>query len=245
MPQGYVSSRAAWAQARRLLRVYPMTSQVRTYVYVDGFNLYYRALRRTNFKWLNLEVLAKSLLDPQHDVICIRYFTAPVSGKHDPQQPIRQQQYLLALQSLPCVVVHQGNFLTTPKWRPLVDPPPHGPTHVKIWNSEEKGSDVNLATYLLHDAWRGLFDEALVFSQDTDLVEPVRIVRDELKKPIGVVILDGKAPGKLASFGSFTRQISPGRLASAQFSEHVSFGRKGKIVSRPPEWGTPRRPDSN
>jgi hypothetical protein len=31
----------------------------RTYVYVDGFNLYYRALRKTKFKWLNLEALAK------------------------------------------------------------------------------------------------------------------------------------------------------------------------------------------
>jgi hypothetical protein len=26
----------------------------RTYVYVDGFNLYYRALKKTKYKWLNL-----------------------------------------------------------------------------------------------------------------------------------------------------------------------------------------------
>jgi NYN domain len=213
-----------------------MTARLRTYIYVDGFNLYYRALRGTKFKWLNLEALAKDLLDPENDIVCIRYFTAPVSGKLDPGQPIRQQRYFQALQTLPCISIHQGNFLTKSKVRPLVHPAPGGPTHVLVWNSEEKGSDVNLATYLIHDAWRGLFDVALVLSQDTDLIEPVRIVRDEIKKPVGVVVLDGKAPGQLASYGSFVRHITHSRLAAAQFPDSMSFGRKGKSVQRPVEW---------
>jgi len=65
-----------------------------TYVYVDGFNLYYRALKRTKYKWLNIATLVKGLLDSDNDIQCIRYFTAPVSGKHDPGQPVRQQRYL-------------------------------------------------------------------------------------------------------------------------------------------------------
>jgi hypothetical protein len=126
-----------------------MTNVLRTYVYVDGFNLYYRALKNTRFKWLNLEILVKDLLDPENEISCIRYFTAPVSGKLDPAQPVRQQTYLQALKTIPCVSIHLGNFLTTKKSRPLVTPTPGGPTHVQIWNSEEKGSDVNLATYLI------------------------------------------------------------------------------------------------
>ena len=169
-------------------------SRIRTYVYVDGFNLYHRALRKTRYKWLNVEALAKNLLSDNHEIVCLRYFTAPVSGKRDPGQPIRQQRYLQALQTLPCVSIHQGNFLVSKKWRPLVTPEPGGPTHILVENSEEKGSDVNLASYLIHDAWRGLFHEALVFSQDTDLVEPVRIVRDEIKKIVGVVVLDVGLP---------------------------------------------------
>lgn len=212
-----------------------MTIQ-RTYVYVDGFNLYYRALRKTKFKWLNLEVLSKELLDPQNDIQCIRYFTAPVGGKLDPGQPIRQQRYLQALSSLPCVSIHMGNFLTKPKIRPLVKPSAGGPTHVEVWNTEEKGSDVNLATYLIHDAWRNLFDVALILSQDTDLVEPVRIAKEEIGKLIGVACLDGKAPGKLASYGSFVRHITASRLQKAQFPETLTFGRRGKTVSRPIEW---------
>jgi hypothetical protein len=54
---------------------------------------------------------------------------------------------------------------------------------------DESAGDV----YLVHDAWRNLFDMALVFSQNTDPIEPVRIVRNEIKKPIAVVVLDGKA----------------------------------------------------
>jgi hypothetical protein len=74
----------------------------------DGFNLYYRALKKTKYKWLNLEILVKSLLDPDNDIQCIRYFTAPVSGKLDPGQPIRQQRYLQALSTIPCMSFHQG-----------------------------------------------------------------------------------------------------------------------------------------
>lgn len=107
---------------------------------------------------------------------------------------------------------------------------------VQIYNTEKKGSDVNLATYLIHDAWRNLFDVAVVLSQDTDLVEPVRIVRHEIKKDIGVVCLDGAKPGKLASHGSFIRHITRSRLAAAQFPETIKFGTKGKSVTRPVEW---------
>jgi hypothetical protein len=203
---------------------------------VDGFNLYYRALRNTRFKWLNIEALVQGLLDTDNVIEKIRYFTAPVSGKLDPGQPIRQKRYLDALRTLPTVTVHQGNFLTTRKLRPLVNPIPGGPTHAEIWNSEEKGSDVNLASYLIHDAWRNLFDVAIVLSQDTDLNEPVRIVRDEIRKSVGVVCLDGKEPGTLAKQGTFIRHITPHRLATAQFPETLTFGKRGKSVTRPTEW---------
>ena len=185
---------------------------------------------------MNLEALVRNLLDDENEIVCIRYFTAPVSGKFDPGVPVRQQRYLQALRTLSTVSIHEGNFLTRAKIRPLVSPAPDGPTHVEIWNTEEKGSDVNLATYLIHDAWRDLFDVAVVLSQDTDLNEPVRIVRYEIKKSIGVIVLDGKAPGKLSSFGSFVRHITPADLAASQFPAIIPFGQRGKTVEIPSEW---------
>lgn len=208
---------------------------IRTYIYVDGFNLYYRALRGTRFKWLDLTALASSLLSTDNRIDHIRYFTAPVSGKLDPGQPQRQQTYLRALETTPNLTLHLGSFLTKIKLRPLAHPVSGGPTHVEILNSEEKGSDVNLASYLIHDAWRNLFDVALVLSQDTDLLEPIRIVKDEIEKPVGVVVLDGLLPGRLAKSASFQRQITPARLAAAQLPDSILLP-NGKSINRPPSW---------
>jgi len=71
-----------------------------TYVYVDGFNLFYGALTRTPYRWLDLAKLCR-LYFP-NDVRKIKYFTAIVSARpSDPDQPLRQQLYLRALQTLP------------------------------------------------------------------------------------------------------------------------------------------------
>jgi hypothetical protein len=73
----------------------------KTYVYVDGFNLFYGALRRTPYRWLDLAKLCR-LYFPSDDVRRIKYFTAIVSARpSDPDQPLRQQLYLRALQTLP------------------------------------------------------------------------------------------------------------------------------------------------
>ncbi|MGQ0665020.1 MAG: NYN domain-containing protein [Pseudomonadota bacterium] len=176
---------------------------MRVFVYVDGFNLFYRALKKTPYKWLNLRALAADLLDPTDRVESIRYFTARVSGARDPDQPRRQRIYLNALKTIPGVTIHFGHFQTKTKWRPLVKPVPGAPRYVEIHDTEEKGSDVNLATYLVHDGWKNRYDAALVMSQDTDLVEPIRIVRQELNKIVGLVWLDGRQPGGKAGCRRF------------------------------------------
>jgi hypothetical protein len=39
---------------------------MRTSIYIDGFNLYYRAIKGTPYKWLDLKQLAVNLLQPHH-----------------------------------------------------------------------------------------------------------------------------------------------------------------------------------
>ena len=70
---------------------------------------------------------------------------------------------------------------------PLVAPPPGGPRTVEVIKTEEKGSDVNLATHLLADAFRHDCEAAVVITNDSDLAEPIRVVRHELGLPVGVV----------------------------------------------------------
>ena len=79
-----------------------------TNVYIDGFNLFYGALRKTPYRWLDLEQLCGYLL-PNNQIGAIKYFTAKVSARPDDlDQPVRQQLYLRALGTLPKVSVHLG-----------------------------------------------------------------------------------------------------------------------------------------
>lgn len=80
-----------------------------TNVYIDGFNLYYGTVKQTPYRWLNLEAFCQKLL-PSENLNRIRYFTARVSGKVDPQAPVRQSTYLRALGTLPLLSTHFGNF---------------------------------------------------------------------------------------------------------------------------------------
>jgi hypothetical protein len=43
-----------------------------------------------------------------------------------------------------------------------------------VYHTEEKGSDVNLATRLILDGLDGLWEEAIVISNDSDLESPIR-----------------------------------------------------------------------
>jgi uncharacterized LabA/DUF88 family protein len=148
------------------------------YVYIDGFNLYYGAVKDTPYRWLDLAALCVRML-PTDKIIAIKYFTAIVSARpHDPQQPARQQAYLRALRTLPNLSVIFGHFLTHSCRMVLTGTNP--PQKVWVDKTEEKGSDVNIAAHLLNDGFHKLYEVAVLVSNDSDLMEPVRIVRQEM-----------------------------------------------------------------
>ena len=136
-------------------------STVRTNVYVDRFNLYYGALRDQPYKWLDLLSFSHRLLKPYNTVARIRYFTARVqSSPRNPNAPERQRAYLRALETIPNLSIHYGLFQMIPGQPP-----------------REKGSDVNLASYLLLDAFNREYQVALVISNDSDLTHSIELVR--------------------------------------------------------------------
>ena len=78
-------------------------------MYVDAFNLYYRALKGTPYKWLDIRKLCEYLL-PRHQIDVVKYFTARVSARPgDPDQPTRQQAFLRALATLPSFEIFYGH----------------------------------------------------------------------------------------------------------------------------------------
>jgi len=50
-----------------------------TCAYIDGFNLYYGALKGTPWKWLDVPGLLAKILQPHHEILRVKYFTASVS----------------------------------------------------------------------------------------------------------------------------------------------------------------------
>ena len=139
----------------------------RTYVYVDGFNLYYGALRgRAGTRWLDLPALSQRLL-PNNAIARIVYCTALVKDRPGkPDQLAHQRLYLAALATLPNFELHKGAYLEKKVRRPLVagqdGSTPEWPRVAYFHDSEEKGSDVNLATRLLVDGYNGHYEAAAV-----------------------------------------------------------------------------------
>lgn len=190
---------------------------MRTNVYVDGFNLYYGAVKDSPYKWLDLGKLC-SLLLPKHSINRIRYFTALVSPRSsDPQQPQRQQTCIRALKTISNLTVHFGEFYTHPKRLPLVNPLPNGPRTVEVLVTEEKGSDVNLATLLIVDGILKDYEVAVIVSIHSDLPLPMDFVRSTLKLPVGVLNPHQRQSRALSKVTTFYKRIRKGVLATCQF----------------------------
>ena len=207
-----------------------------TSVYVDGFNLYYRALRGTNFKWLNLQRLAKNLF-PEDQITRILYFTAIVIPRpNDLQQQQRQQAYLRALSTLPELEIIYGTFRSFTKLRPLVNPLEGLPRYVQVNDVEEKGSDVNLAIRLVADAFQGKYQQALVLSNDSDLAGAIRCVRNEVGLRVVLVNPDAvnSSPRTLSDAATYVKRLRKSHLRRSQFPPILSDG-IGPIT-KPDSW---------
>ena len=193
---------------------------MKTWVYIDGFNLYYGAVKDTRYKWLNLHAMCALLL-PNHQIGKIKYFTARVSARHDdPDKPTRQQIYLRALRTLPDIEIIFGRFLSHDVMMALAQPAPNGPRFAKVIKTEEKGSDVNIAAHLINDGYKKQYETAVIVTNDSDLLEPIKIARQELGIPVGILNPHKNPTSRvLAQHASFVRQIRQGVLAVSQFPE--------------------------
>jgi hypothetical protein len=208
---------------------------MKTIVYVDGFNLYYGAVKGTAFKWLDVAKMCKMLL-PKNQIIAFKYFTAPVTGRpSDPDQPNRQQLYLRALRTLPGLEIIYGHFLEHEVMMPVAHPAAGAPKYIGVIKTEEKGSDVNIAAHMISDGYQGLYQIAILVSYDSDLVEPIRIVRYELNLPVGVLNPCINTPShELRKTATFVKPIRKGVLSASQFPPRLKDA--AGIFHKPPTW---------
>lgn len=160
---------------------------MRTAVYIDAFNLYFGALKKTSSKWLNLETWLDRQF-PKNDIVVIKYFTARVkefNGSCAARD--KQAAYLEALATLARVEVIEGHYLVKEVSARLASSPTSGSPFVKVVRAEEKQSDVNLASHLLVDGFQNRYDVAIVITGDGDLATPVKMVQRECGKKVVVL----------------------------------------------------------
>ncbi len=203
---------------------------IRTIVYIDGFNFYYGCIKQSTCRWLDLLKFARTAL-PKNDVIQVKYFTALVQPTPtDQSKAVRQMTYLRALATIPEVKVFLGSFQSHAVRRPLAD----GSGVVVVTDTKEKGSDVNLATELLVDAFENAFEVAAVISNDSDLVAPIRAVQSRTGNPVGIINPHQKPSVELRRYCSFYKEVRRWQLEQSLLPDVLADAR-GEI-HKPTGW---------
>jgi hypothetical protein len=207
----------------------PVASRV--IAYIDGFNLYFGMKSKgwKRYYWLDLPALCGQLLKPGQNLEATKYFTSRVSPtRHDPDQGIRQNTYLEALETHSGTRAVLGHYL---------------PKSVvcrqcgSSWQTfEEKRTDVNIAIEMLADAHADRFDTALLISADSDLSAPIEKIRSLFpSKRVIAAFPPDRHSGQLARLvhGSFT--IGEAKLRKSQLPDLVVKS-NGFALARPKRW---------
>lgn len=150
---------------------------MKTIVYIDGYNFYYGCLKQSKYKWLDIFKLCEDILhvqNPEYELVKVRFFTAPVKSnfsKRAGQSQSAQAIYHQALMHLYAdkVQITEGYF------QPVIInaiegvKPPVLTSLIKVWKLEEKQTDVNIAVSAIEDALHNRCEQAVFFSNDSDL----------------------------------------------------------------------------
>ncbi len=212
--------------------------------------------KQNHCKWLDLSKFCNFYLkDKKYEIQKIKYFTARIKPRADkPMAMIRQQTYLRALETLEKVEIIEGYFFRkksrlplVPKYHnkmqwlkiflfgliiklPIADLTKHNKYQCPlVFKSEEKGSDVNIASHLINDAHNKKFDKAIIVSNDSDLAGAIEIVVSEIGLEVEVWNPHEKNSQKLKSVSTGIKKIRTIAYESSQFPNTIK-DRHGTIT---------------
>jgi uncharacterized LabA/DUF88 family protein len=206
--------------------------------------MFKRGRSPASLKWVDPALLAMTVWPQFTAIHRVRYFTALVKPTAaDPRALARQQIYLRALAARG-IDIHYGQFkLRSKNWflnallsqRPPATGAGVAALIVRIAKYDEKGSDVNLASYLVRDAALHDCTDAVVISNDSDLVEAINIARKEFGISVYVVNPHTRAVGELRQVAADLRDLKPSALQKSQLPPSVSEA-NGTMLRKPSTW---------
>ena len=188
------------------------------------------------------QVFDKKHFTQSFSIVNIKYFTArisPIMGNLD--APLRQSLYVRALKTLKDVEIEEGHFLTHIVYSPSI---PEDCSYknleeilekqalktVRVLKREEKGTDVNLASYLLVDAFENKYKGAVILSNDSDLFTPMQIVKTKYNKKLFLISPYKRKSAKLCQIVDYITGIRKSDLQKNQFPETLT-DKRGEFKS--------------
>jgi uncharacterized LabA/DUF88 family protein len=218
---------------------------LRTIAYIDGYNLYYGLLRKSQYKWLDVYALFRDqVLNQSSDLVEVRYYTAPMLGKmsDDLESPIRQRRYLQALRKMHPIglTLIEGRIVASTPFQRLIRPIPEAPhlQKVQVLDFNEKKTDVNIASDMINGAWLKTYDQAVLCSNDSDLEGALRSIKEHHPHiRIGLVApISGDDPRKISSdlarFSDWKKILSTTHLSRSQLPDRISSSH----LAKPAAW---------
>lgn len=232
---------------------------IRTAVYIDGYNFYYGRLRGTNYKWLDLCKLFSNILKKRgqnEELVCLHLFTAPAIANfatHKEASTQAQTTYIRAHEHLyPDVFkvtygkhsYDRGGSLVPA----FIEGQPYDRTiRHRVWQIEEKKTDVNLAITMYRDAILANFDRIILVSNDSDAEPALAAIKQDCPNlMVGLITpsrprKEGEKVVSRAISASLTRQVSwslasitDEQLEAAQFPHKIPTRKKPLI--KPEHW---------
>jgi uncharacterized LabA/DUF88 family protein len=196
-------------------------------VYIDGFNLYFGMVEAgfTDCKWLDIQSFANNIKHVTHSIQAVKYFTSRVSN--NPEKQKRQSTYLDALNTTSVEII-LGQFRNQ-----LSNCRTCGNTY---FESKEKMTDVNIASQLITDAFLDKYDIAILVSGDSDLVPPIKIVKELMpKKEIWVALPPSRESNDLKKVSDGIFKIGRKKLSDSQLPLIVT-DKYGFELKKPNSW---------
>jgi len=195
--------------------------------FIDGFNLYHaiKDLRKDEYKWLNLDKLAKSFIKRDEEIIRVYYFTALASWN---QSKVKKHKiYIRALETVNVKTIY-GQFKRREKICPKC--------RKKYWTYEEKKTDVNIAIQLFKLSIENKFDKAFIISGDSDLIPSIRAVKESFPgKKIGAIVPIGRSALDLKNNCDFHMKIKEKHLKTCVFPERIRLA-DSTVITCPETW---------
>lgn len=224
---------------------------LRTRVYIDGYNLFYGCLKHSDDKWIDIyHLFATHIIhqqNPESIVDKVYFFTADIKSKISTQgllaQKAQQSYHRALLKMHPerieiikgYYALEKGNLL---KYKT----PPDKNDRVEVWRLEEKQTDVNITLTAYRDALKSEAEQIVFVSNDTDLEPALKALREDMGDTIiiGIVIpirANSRRPPnqKLSKYADWTRSyITDEELANSQLPDKIPTSKKP--ILKPEYW---------